>query len=253
MLIIILIYFQFIFRNLRNLVWLTLNGNLLHTLDSESFLGLDSLEFLDLSNNNLKFHSLTVEPQKISESTLVSSNETLTLTVEMLSPFAGLVTLKTLDLVSNKIDRLFPMFDDLTSMITLNMSGNSIAEWSVRLFKNTTSLTKLDLSYNNIQTLTTAMVDDFHSENLTIYLTGNEFLCTCELKPFTDVNLDKRCPNYENYKCSNLGNVVTISAYLQDPECSPVTPPPIESSNILIFCSVVVSCVILVAAFVIKR
>jgi Leucine-rich repeat (LRR) protein len=115
------------FIKLTTLKALSLKRNELRTLYDKVFLGLRNLEILDLSENRLTFiHSGT---------------------------FGILNSLKTLDLSHNMIEGLKEKMFAISTLTTLDVSFNFIAQIESNVFENAVNLTTLNLSNNNISAI----------------------------------------------------------------------------------------------------
>lgn len=195
-----------------------MKNNYLQTLKNDTFLGLGKIEYLDMSSNDLVLmDSYNVVPIESSEIDIGDFAKVQSLN---LYPFSGLKTLETLNLKHNRIDNIFPVFNDLANLKYLDLSSNVIKAWNERIFSYTTQMKVLNLNYNQIETFTTAMMEDFESCNYTeILLVGNDFSCTCALKAFVSQGMLSRCLDYANMKCSDNKNI-SISSFLKDMPCS---------------------------------
>uniref|UniRef100_T1KM82 G-protein coupled receptors family 1 profile domain-containing protein n=1 Tax=Tetranychus urticae TaxID=32264 RepID=T1KM82_TETUR len=134
------------FQKLINLKFLELHTNRLENIDAaQLFKGLTKLETLYLEFNQLK--SVGKFPHLDSD----LSNNQLT---EIQDIFRNLVSLKVLNLSSNKLKRLpADAFHYNKRLIHLEVALNSIESIDVTAFHNLRDLRKLNLSYNPLTTL----------------------------------------------------------------------------------------------------
>lgn len=136
------------FTKLTTLKALSLNNNKLKTLHNKSFHGLSNLEILDLSKNILT----NIYPGTF---TILNSLKTLYLSHNMIENLKekmfAISTLQTLDVSFNCIAQIGSnVFEKAASLTTLNLSNNNISEIEKHTFASLTSLQILDLSYNQV-------------------------------------------------------------------------------------------------------
>ena len=78
--------------------------------------------------------------------------------------FQGITRLETLDLSGNMMDSgSLPAISDLTALYSLNLSHNQVSILSESILTNFTSLVTLDLSFNKITTLPQGVFEDLNS------------------------------------------------------------------------------------------
>ncbi|XP_018021731.1 toll-like receptor 13 [Hyalella azteca] len=217
------------FTSLTSLKNLYLDSNLLESLNNDTFLGLTNLRLLELEDNALTFAkpyiSSPVDPllegrqqNEVYETPRSDGHMNITAhekfgnnssTIDKIPrstserPFSHLFKLQALILKSNKIGDLVPVFDDLYDLTFIDLSKNVITDWYESVFQNNARLSHLFLQYNQLDSFTDAMVQDFSGENLTeINIKGNPFTCSCG---FYDALKDLD-PNdfvdYETYTCT---------------------------------------------------
>jgi Leucine-rich repeat (LRR) protein len=127
---------------------LSLKSNKLKTLYDKSFNGLSNLEILDLSQNMLT----TIYPGTF---TILNSLKALYLSHNMIEilkeKMFAISTLETLDVSFNDIAQIGSnVFENAANLTTLNLSNNNISVIEKYMFASLTSLQILDLSYNQI-------------------------------------------------------------------------------------------------------
>lgn len=161
--------------------------------------GLEHLEHLDMTANfcnNLSPDFFDTMPNL--RSLNVSQNflgQSLHPTAEHAGEhFKALANLKTLNLSENRITALpSNVFEKLERLQHLNLSTNMISEWNITLISR--YLTELDLSKNKIEFLSEAARNNldnlanakgglYGTENITVYLGGNNIQCSCDNRPF---------------------------------------------------------------------
>uniref|UniRef100_A0A8C6UUU3 LRRCT domain-containing protein n=1 Tax=Neogobius melanostomus TaxID=47308 RepID=A0A8C6UUU3_9GOBI len=166
-----------VFGNMSNLRVLDLSLNKLEVVTGQTFSGLDRLEILKLNHNLMRNLSLDL--------------------------FSDMATLKELHLEGNKISQLSEnCFMNLTNLEVLNLRGNLLKMFSGHVFGsssklrelnlkgnhlseighlgNLSSLTKLYLSYNRLQTLPEGLMDTFSNDHV-LQLHSNPWKCDCGL------------------------------------------------------------------------
>jgi len=136
---------------LNKLEWLILSNNNLQTID-EKFANLESLKKIDLSNNQLE----NLDPQTFRD---VKSLRKLNLNNNQLIElnkclFQNLVYLNKLDLSCNLIEELdHEIFKDLVNLTSINLSNNNLEVLDEFTFMDLFHLNKIDLSNNNLKRL----------------------------------------------------------------------------------------------------
>ncbi|KAL3852474.1 hypothetical protein ACJMK2_016114 [Sinanodonta woodiana] len=98
--------------------------------------------------------------------------------------FSSLKSLRYLNISSNKICKLPPrIFQHMVSLEELIISYNMLSKWEIDVWKMT-NLTKIDMSFNKIDSLPDRFTDHIDgivkNQNVTIDLKGNPISCSCE-------------------------------------------------------------------------
>lgn len=167
-----------------------LQNNIIYQLNGP-IMGLNSIQYIDLSNNFCNFISdrffdgiHNVSFLDLSQNAL---GEVLENDVKGII-FRNLVKLKTLNLTRNRIVTLPPaIFKNIAQLEILNLSYNSLSEFTVPL-ENMKRLHHLDLSNNQIQFLdeqTRSAIDALSAKkNMYLNLKRNRLLCNCEQLEF---------------------------------------------------------------------
>jgi len=175
--------------NLRSLV---ISENILHELKNGSFIGLRSLQHLDLSHNKLRFvddrtFSWLNSVAEIHDNVSLNNKDALIPTsisaVNRLHEGGCLDALKTLNISYNFLDKLpDSMLLGLYSLQTLDISWNYLKEWTVKC-SHLEKFELLNLSSNRISSFHEDTMNDIDKlllkSNLTIDLTNNIIACTC--------------------------------------------------------------------------
>ena len=180
-----------------NLTTLDLSWNLCSHMDSNFFISMTGLQFLNLSRNFLD----------------TSLNADTTGTI-----FEHQHELKDLDISQNNLINLpKPFFKGLESLEVLNLSGNRLKDISVDL-NSITKLRKLDLSDNKLETIGKSLRDDLERQGkLIMNLDKNPLKCDCGHMEFVKWMSDSKI-NFENrdvYVCEfgeNQRNLSTVES-----------------------------------------
>lgn len=146
------------FRNVKYLRYLNLGNNLLTTISSTAFVGLEEpLRTLELHHNHL--------------------------TQMPVDAVRRLANLETLDLSHNRIRRIYRRaFNASAALQTLDLSHNRIHKLSKRSFVGLDSAQKIDLRYNHLITLDDRTFPWTQPKGRFVYLSNNPWLCNCILK-----------------------------------------------------------------------
>lgn len=138
-----------LFKNMDQLITLSLRYNKLNSLDLHSFQGLSNLQSLDLSSNQI----VRLEPNifgSLKNVTSLDLSDNI-LTYVTIGSLAGLNNLEILDLSSNKIDTIDLLaFANLHNLLELNMANNRFHNLPEELFRYLTKLKVLNLSENRL-------------------------------------------------------------------------------------------------------
>lgn len=195
-----------------NLKYLDLSNNLINPINSQLFRHVGSIKKLDLSHNKISsFSSVLLEPLAYSlEQLTIDNNHYLidgpsSLTA-LLQP---LKQLRYLSATEINLDETLPesTFDQLESLLFLNLSHNKLSELNSRLLRSLTHLNTLDVSHNKLSFIDPSTFQMFHNMLYLskIYLHGNPYSCyRCQILPFIDwLSTDpiaywEVCPKFTN-------------------------------------------------------
>ncbi|KAH3792755.1 insulin-like growth factor-binding protein complex acid labile subunit isoform X2 [Dreissena polymorpha] len=101
--------------------------------------------------------------------------------------FASLTSLNQLYLMENSITHIpGPTFQSLESLQVLNVSRNKLRDWDSTLFRTTPKLRIFDVSYNLVANLQDENLRELSASLRSMNLTGNPFMCDCDLRWFRD-------------------------------------------------------------------
>eukprot|EP00960_Hanusia_phi_P038294 753374-Hanusia_phi.AAC.5 len=213
------------------LTTLILRSNSISSISNTDFVNLTSLVDLDISKNQLSSLSTGWAESLSSLLYLNISYNKLTMLSE--GDFTGLVNLQKLDLSSNVIESIAPTtLDPVIRLIYLNLASNQIS-WlngTLPMFEN---MTVLDLSYNSLTILDSAIFNftvsiiNISHNNLTciaynafsmsvqaIYLAGNPLTCLDPMwntlvRDYSSLNVctaPRTCAPGEILPCSTSGD-----------------------------------------------
>ncbi|XP_060560737.1 toll-like receptor 4 [Ruditapes philippinarum] len=201
---------------INNITYMDLSRHFMPMVEALAFDGLYHLEHLNLSHNYMEnIHTDT---------------------------FHGLPSLQLLDLENNLLGYIFKsdkngkLLSSLVSLRVINLSRNRINSLDKNVFKYTSKIERLDLSYNYIEALSIDLstfvqlkyidisYNRLHSiessvrsdlsrfSRVEMDLSNNHLLCTCDTIPFLKwlFHSDIKFVNTKNYYCSLDGNSVNM-------------------------------------------
>lgn len=170
---------RYLLKPLTKLKKLYLNNNQIATIEQSAFVGLSSVEIIELQNNEL---------------TLKGDGQ-----LAMGSPFQTLGYLTDLNLANNSITQLFEDYT-LLSMKTLNLSHNLITVLSTSELE---SLSKngvvMDFTFNQIEEFQFEESVDTLQAQINVLLNNNPIKCDCKILNFVRY-LEKRNNRTEKMK-----------------------------------------------------
>ncbi|XP_075970208.1 leucine-rich repeat domain-containing glycoprotein 150 [Anticarsia gemmatalis] len=144
------------FSNMPGLMYLNLAGNSLSNMDPDTFKKLLDLEELDLSDNDIK---------SLQDDIFSENNELATLHISR-NPVDTVYGLQISDLLTlnagqTKIRFVGPsMFNGMTYIANLNLSGNNIEKIHNQAFHKLVELNYLDLSYNDLDFISSILIKE---------------------------------------------------------------------------------------------
>jgi Leucine-rich repeat (LRR) protein len=168
-----------------------IGNNNFRILKKETFRMCKSLQVLQISNNNLE----EIEP----------------------TTFRNLDTLKSIDLSLNKLKSLEGMFQNMSSLISIDVDGNKISVIRKGDFKDCINVEHIHLYNNQIVEIERGSFDYFL--NLTSLDLSKNKLMNLDTIHVSEVNFAK---NYlKSYMISNITTIVTIDHnFLENIECT---------------------------------
>lgn len=182
------------FRNLKNLKYIDLSSNSLHTLDFKLVLDAVNLVSLDVRNNSIK---------------------------KLISPSVKIKTLEILDLSGNKIPD-FPLefFSAFPNLRHLNISYLDLGRLTADLFHGLANLKVLDASGNQLKSIDKRVVESLTSLNRLYlsdnYLTQIDFLGGLASLNSLDLSLNNLFSLGERQLNSNVQRLVVSHNHMED-------------------------------------
>jgi cbb3-type cytochrome oxidase subunit 3 len=190
------------------IVNLNLASNAIRCIAQHAFLGLEELERLDLSRNNLTYiHQDTFKYNRKLHWLSLAENKLFTLPSE--SVFIYVLSLRFLDLsCCSVIDISYRMFKDIENIKYLNISHNQIRNIKQGTFDLLKELRCLDISFNSLSSLhsdsyfsnvnicdylpsdssESCLTNEVSSSVLKLKADNNPWNCDCEMKVLYDYN-----------------------------------------------------------------
>ena len=214
------------FQELYSLSTLKLSGLQLESLHEDTLQGLISLNYLDLSYNNLKTLSskMLAPVNKTLETLILTSNFLTNVSQQSLSglhslrfldisenrlaniygrSFAGMTYLSVLYLNNNRLTSLpRDLFRGLPQLEILSVSDNYLVEFPIAVLHLNTSLINLDLSANELRQVPAYQLCGF-SYLETVNLMDNNLHCDCFLLAFQlcpQITVEGQCGTPLKYK-----------------------------------------------------
>ena len=176
------------FSHTPNLQILILSNNKIFSLKKYTFFGLKNLESLSLENNNIKWIEANSfdETIRLERMDLSYSPQIAGLNEKIDRIIAPLQNLKQLKLKGTALQDLpESTFYHLPKLRLISLEDNQLSKWHPGLFTNQTKLKTLIYARNKLTT-----VHRYNLEMLTsleeLDISGNTFVCNCELLWFTN-------------------------------------------------------------------
>jgi Leucine-rich repeat (LRR) protein len=171
-----------IFRELKNLKWLSLSSNRITSLSGEIFRGLTALQGLFLSHNQLTSLPEGIFQELIAlRSLFLSANQLTSLSGEI---FRGLTALQVLSLCNNQLTSLpGEIFRGLTALYDLSLSHNQLSSLPEGIFQKLTTLQTLCIASNNLTSFPEGIFQDL-SALTALLLQGNRMLTSFPREAF---------------------------------------------------------------------
>ncbi|KAK3100348.1 hypothetical protein FSP39_018535 [Pinctada imbricata] len=166
-------------RRLKNLTFLKISKNNIQKIDKDAFVGMQSLQMLELDNNAIKFDNQSFVSLSDSLDTLLLRDTRLTYFPA--NELAPLRRLQTLDLSFNRIGPIMDADVSKLNLRTLILTNNNISVISPRTFKNLKQPIELDLDNNVISDVSFVMRAQPCSFSY-VDLIGNPLTCDCDLE-----------------------------------------------------------------------
>lgn len=177
--------------------------------------GMENIKIMDLSNNFCSHISKSFLKYARGLTTLrMSKNDigkSLSSDVEG-EIFKNTVSMEVLDLSYNNIvDLSAPMFKNLERLQTLNLQNNQLSTWRVKV-DHMKSIQFINLKQNRLTTFgkeaQISLTKLFQITNLSIDLSGNQFLCSCDSVHFLEwiTGYRNRFVHFNRYECSSTSS-----------------------------------------------
>ncbi|XP_048248288.1 toll-like receptor 4 [Haliotis rufescens] len=203
--------------------------------------GVDSLEFLDFTDNNCKLLSPTFLMYASSLKVLNISKNYLYQSLKSDIKghiFFNLTNLEILRISNNLIlDLPLPIFQRLNNLQILDLSWNMMEAWTV-IISHMSFLTSLDLSNNRFEYVPKSLTDQINlimnlrNDTFHLNIQGNDLICDCSTLEFLEalsesrISIDRpddtrcRLNNGERMKFNNIKNIV----WRLQKQCKTVVP-----------------------------
>ena len=237
----------FLEMNVVEIVNLNLARNVIRCIAQHAFLGLEDLERLDLSGNNLTYiHQDTFQHNRKLYWLSLADNKLFTLPSE--GVFIYLISLRFLDLSSCSVtDISYNIFKDIKNVKYLNISHNQIRNIKQGTFELLKELRCLDISFNSLSSLhsdsyfsnvnicdylpsdrsESCLTTEVSSSVLKLKVDNNPWNCDCEMKVLFDY-ISKSVLTLPNLTCKGPSEYENKQwEVLKDADCSTTIAPTV--------------------------
>ncbi|KAF0309613.1 Trophoblast glycoprotein [Amphibalanus amphitrite] len=261
--------------NFDDLETIDMQNNGITDIDGQAFHRVSSVKTLILNHNNLSIVDKQRHPRVFSN---FVNLEALHLTnsftekvdarwymasLEVIFQGSKLTKLKKLHLEQNEIWVLRDpcVFAHLPSLEQLYLSNNRLTDVNLSA-KCLPKLKHLGLEYNMLRRLdanTTAMLDELAARDdmFTVRLTGNPFICDCNIQPLYHwlMTTQTRALEHEKYRCyagRPLTNAGRPIMQLREMECQQA-PARASAASVILGMLTLAACVVLVGVIFVQR
>lgn len=177
--------------------------------------GIENIKIMDLSNNFCSHISKSFLKYARGLTTLSMSKNDIgrSLSSDVNGEiFENTVSLEVLDLSYNNIvDLSAHMFKNMERLQLLNLQNNQLSTWRVKV-DHMKNIKFLNLKQNRLTTFEKeaqmSLTKLFHTTNLSIDLSGNQFLCSCDSVHFLEwiTGYRNRFIHFDRYECSSTSS-----------------------------------------------
>lgn len=174
--------------------------------------GVENIEIADVSNNYCSYISKSIMKYAIGLRILKASKNNIGKSLATDAEgeiFENTVSLEFLDLSYNNIFYLSAsMFKNMQKLRTLNLQNNQLSSWRVKV-DHMKNMKYINLKQNKLTAFDkisrVSFGNLFQLTNLTIDLSENQLLCSCDSKEFLEwiTHHRKHFINFEYYECSS--------------------------------------------------
>lgn len=174
--------------------------------------GMQHISVLDLSDNLCSYISETFLKYATGLKVLNLSNNDIGQSLskdEEGKIFENVISVENIDLSRDNIVSLPSlMFKNMRRLQIINLTNNLLSAWNVKI-DHMRNITFISLAQNRLTTIEKeirlTLLDSFQNSNLTMDLSGNKFLCSCENIDFLSwiTQYRRNFKKFQSYKCSS--------------------------------------------------